>query len=72
MHFNKAQLKNAFSPIDVTLSGIMMLVSNSQLENELRPTVVTPSGMTYEPAFPAGHRISVVLSLLNKTPSSLE
>ena len=42
---NFTQLQNASSPIDVTLSGMMMSVRLSHQWNALFPIAVTPSGM---------------------------
>lgn len=36
---------NASAPMYVTLSGIVMLVRDEQLQNVYRPMLVTPSGM---------------------------
>ena len=53
----------------VTLSGITILVSELQLAKALSPILVTPSGISYQYAFPAGQIINSFLSLLNTTPS---
>ena len=45
---NAVHEAKAFSPMDVTLSGKMMLVKEGHLSNALRPIVVTPSGIVTE------------------------
>ena len=44
--FSIGQFLNAELPIEVTLSGITMLVRDVQPENALFPTLVTLSGIT--------------------------
>ena len=56
----------------VTLSGISMLVSEVPI-NAKSPRVVTLFGMVYDGVvFLRGYNMSVVTSLSNNTPSSLE
>ena len=69
---NFSLMLNACSPMVVTPVGMMTDVNLVlQLKASL-PMLVTVVGISYVVAsFPAGYWISVVLVLLNSTPSSL-
>ena len=63
---------NAPSPMLATLAGMETDVNLMLPLKASSPMVVTVEGMVYVVAsFPAGYWISVVLVLLNSTPSSL-
>ena len=57
----------------VTLPGMVMLVRLLHQLNAIVPMLVTPFGMAYEvSALPSGYFINSVLSLLKRTPFTLE
>ena len=63
------QVLNASLPMLVTLFGMVTLVRLLQPANAPTEMLVTPFGIVKRVScFPCGKRISVVLSLLYKTP----
>ena len=64
------QSEKAVASMLVTLLGIVTEVKDLQLMKALYPMLVTLLGIVYAPCLPPGYATSVVLSLLNNTPST--
>ena len=61
--FRLLHARNAFSPMIVTLPGIVTLVRLEQSSNSYLPMLVTPSEITTERIFSFTHRLSYILPL---------
>ena len=72
MLLSDSQPSKALSPMFITVLGIVTFMSDVHLQNAPCSISTTPSGTVYAPVLPLGHKISLVLSLLNRTPSSDE
>jgi len=71
MDVKDEQPLKAYSPIVVTDDG-MVMDFKAKPRKALFPIVVTDEGISYEDDSLLGQAISVVLSLLNSTPSTIE